>query len=377
MSAQSERDELIAAIVESPEDDAPRLVYADWLLAAGDRYGELIVASLEYAQRPEDLALKRRVAGLISAHKSAVLGGLPVSKPAFHRGFVDAAQINAKAFLELGPTLFERLPLLRELIIWLERGRAPAKLCSSPAFADLSRLRLRFGHELRLPKLANNPSVSGLELLELTGCAVTLEDCEALAASPYLGSLRTLELGSDAIGTQGVRALGKAAFAPRLRRLRLYEARLGPGGTRALAPFTSLQRLELDHDELDLPALEWLAELAPTLRELSVRGDRLGPGAVAALAPLKLRALDLEGVRIGDAGIAELAKLDLSSLEVLVLSANDLTRKAATRLAGLPMPKLRRLALRHNEMGRCARVFAAKLTHTRVELDEKVLPAGR
>ena len=35
--------ELLAAIHADPRDDAPRLVYADWLLERGDVRGELIV----------------------------------------------------------------------------------------------------------------------------------------------------------------------------------------------------------------------------------------------------------------------------------------------------------------------------------------------
>ncbi|CAN5279128.1 hypothetical protein BH11MYX1_BH11MYX1_26000 [soil metagenome] len=41
-------EELVAAIADSPED-ATRLVYADWLLAHGDRRGELIM--LDYKER--------------------------------------------------------------------------------------------------------------------------------------------------------------------------------------------------------------------------------------------------------------------------------------------------------------------------------------
>ncbi len=41
-------EELVAAIADSP-DDATRLVYADWLLARGDRRGELIM--LDYKER--------------------------------------------------------------------------------------------------------------------------------------------------------------------------------------------------------------------------------------------------------------------------------------------------------------------------------------
>lgn len=49
----AELDDLLRAIVEHPEDDAARLVYADALLQAGDRRGELIVAQCRGDTAPE------------------------------------------------------------------------------------------------------------------------------------------------------------------------------------------------------------------------------------------------------------------------------------------------------------------------------------
>jgi uncharacterized protein (TIGR02996 family) len=45
----NEEAQLIAAIAANPDDEAPRLVYADWLIARGDRRGELIV--LDHLER--------------------------------------------------------------------------------------------------------------------------------------------------------------------------------------------------------------------------------------------------------------------------------------------------------------------------------------
>lgn len=43
MTGDDEHDAaLFAEIVQAPHDDAPRLVYADWLLERGDPRGELI-----------------------------------------------------------------------------------------------------------------------------------------------------------------------------------------------------------------------------------------------------------------------------------------------------------------------------------------------
>jgi len=45
-----EEYDLLAAIREAPDDDAPRLVYADWLLAHGDARGALIILDRRDAQ---------------------------------------------------------------------------------------------------------------------------------------------------------------------------------------------------------------------------------------------------------------------------------------------------------------------------------------
>lgn len=39
-------DELLAAIVQAPDDDAPRLVFADWLSERGDPRGEQIAVEV-------------------------------------------------------------------------------------------------------------------------------------------------------------------------------------------------------------------------------------------------------------------------------------------------------------------------------------------
>lgn len=68
MSDRDDEAELLAAIAASPDDDQTRLVYADWLLARGDRRGELIM--LDHLERitpgglthPDQLASLLRLA---------------------------------------------------------------------------------------------------------------------------------------------------------------------------------------------------------------------------------------------------------------------------------------------------------------------------
>src|SRR5262245_44894995 len=80
---------LLAAIRQTPEDDAPRLVYADWLDEHGQpERAEFIRVQCELARR-NDPALRRREAELLAAHHDALAGPLaaPHLRFRFERGF--------------------------------------------------------------------------------------------------------------------------------------------------------------------------------------------------------------------------------------------------------------------------------------------------
>jgi uncharacterized protein (TIGR02996 family) len=81
---------LLAAIRAAPDDDAPRLVYADWL----DEHGQPERAAFIRIQcelaRTGDPALRRREAELLAEHHDAFAGHLaaPHLRFRFERGFV-------------------------------------------------------------------------------------------------------------------------------------------------------------------------------------------------------------------------------------------------------------------------------------------------
>src|SRR6185436_17673072 len=71
-----ERDALLQAVLAAPDDDAPRLVFADWLLERGDPLGEFI--TLQYLvhnqRRAPTQAEFHRERVLVRAHARAWLG---------------------------------------------------------------------------------------------------------------------------------------------------------------------------------------------------------------------------------------------------------------------------------------------------------------
>jgi uncharacterized protein (TIGR02996 family) len=115
-------DLFLDAILESPEDDLPRQVYADWLTDRGDPRGELIHLQLRLARAaPDDPALpalRARAAELLERHAAEWLGPLRpwLTRWTFRRGFLDSAAVTAQAFLDHAKEL-RRHPTLRHVEI--------------------------------------------------------------------------------------------------------------------------------------------------------------------------------------------------------------------------------------------------------------------
>lgn len=96
--AHAPRDELehlLQAIYDAPDDDAPRLVYADALLERNDPRGELI--ALQCRTAPLDREQKKREKALLETHGKSWLGPLaPIIMAGyrFERGFLAACRVD-------------------------------------------------------------------------------------------------------------------------------------------------------------------------------------------------------------------------------------------------------------------------------------------
>jgi uncharacterized protein (TIGR02996 family) len=238
----SDREAFVQEIVAYPDDDAPRLVYADWLEEHDDPQGEFIRAECELAQSATNSGRKRELRQI--QRRLLVMYGeawIRAVSPAirwstFRRGLLEQAIIDGKAFVHEG------------------------------------------GQALRLAPV-----------FELGTCLETEEEVAALAAIPELGQLRKLRLGDSALGDNGMRRLVQSGNFPAAKALWLTRCRLGPAGIRALADcaaLAGLERLVLSGNPLGDEGAQTVAE-SPTfanLRRLTMDDCEIGDAGIRALA---------------------------------------------------------------------------------------------
>src|SRR5262245_39833845 len=130
--------DFIEAILAAPEDNAPRLVYADWLLERDDPRGEFIRLQCELQTIADGdskvaLRLKKRENALLKEHREQWTAGLRgelqrnrVQKYEFRRGFVEYVQAEGALFEseERVAALFDAAPLLSDLELHIHNKQA-------------------------------------------------------------------------------------------------------------------------------------------------------------------------------------------------------------------------------------------------------------
>src|ERR1700694_4004760 len=99
-------DAFVQAIIDRPDDDAPRLIYADWLEERGDPRGEFIRVQCALARMdeydPRRWDLEAREKELLAAHHHDWTGPCwwSLDDCGFRRGFLDWVMPNAWDFLK-------------------------------------------------------------------------------------------------------------------------------------------------------------------------------------------------------------------------------------------------------------------------------------
>ncbi len=205
----------IRNIAQKIYDDAPRLVFADWLEEQGDTdRAEFIRVQVELEPMRDQYEIARAAElhqreEQLYKNKKSWLGDMPEGwsewetgiSVEFRRGFVDMLVCPAKSFVQFGSAIRERHPTIRRAVIHCLNG---------------------WGE-----RLAACDGLHGLSELELA-CWYADEDIQALAASPALGELQVLVLWLNRRSDVGkdadlCRIAAKAKAWPNLRELILLD----------------------------------------------------------------------------------------------------------------------------------------------------------
>ena len=255
----SDREALFAAILAAPDDDLPRLVFADYLDEQGHpalaARAAFIRLQVETEKLPVGsavrLELNRRAGELrpqfrdewADAFAPGELTGAVVN---YRRGFVDEVQLELGRLLAVGDRMFAAAPV-RVLRVRYQRGPDdPAN--DRDRFSGmecLQRVRiLQFGPHLRdrtggpLESLTMCQYMTNVRRLELSNNELDdywpIAFAQLFAGSPLAGSLRELDLSLNQLTDRSAHTLAAATWPHPLTELNLKGNRFTPAGVDTL-----------------------------------------------------------------------------------------------------------------------------------------------
>jgi uncharacterized protein (TIGR02996 family) len=234
-------DAFLHEIIANPDDDTPRLIYADYLDERGDLRGEFIRVQVELAHLParsirrlsrrreleareQELLQKYHLdwVGTLQKLLSGMLAGV-----GFSRGFVEKVTVDARGFLVHAEELFRLTPLQHVRLFLAQSG-------PFPSITNSDRI---------VSRLAPLPQLARLFTLDLHGIGLGSEGVCGLATSPYLIRLSHFLLSCNSLGETGAQALADSPGFPKLAVLDLSYNRIGDAAALALAQSRHLLNL--------------------------------------------------------------------------------------------------------------------------------------
>jgi uncharacterized protein (TIGR02996 family) len=260
-------DAFLQDILAHPDDDSPRLIFADWLEEQGDAESVAraefirVQCALAAGQLPEQrqAELERREQRILNDYSSEWARPIRqlVQTWEFHRGFIDAVKMGEHEFHAHAIQLFSRAPI-QHLRLCVYGARLPPNMAA----------------------LADNWQLRHLRSLDLSANQLESRNVRALVVSEHLMNLTALDLSHNRIGDSGIRALAASPLLGQLERMNLRFNDIGANGLRALAHALEalartpeglrLQQLELYHNNFSATGQRVIAD-SPLLRRL-VRG---------------------------------------------------------------------------------------------------------
>jgi uncharacterized protein (TIGR02996 family) len=365
-SQAAERAALFAGVKAEPDDDAPRLVLADWLEDQGDEddraHAELIRVQCEIVRLCAEIIAPGR-AGRIHA----LLRDVPYHNNTLPYNFskltdgdprVITLREREKALLGRWREEGRRIPVLRPgrsgtwyrglAYLYLKRqpfkSRDMAALAAGPFGPRIDQVALESAPS-NVGQIARSEMLAHLSGLEIGGMKFGEAELKTLLASPHLSGLRRLDTGLFATAGM-IKAATSAPQSARLTHLYYYSCRLDAAGFGRFekAELPALKALHLAGNSQMGPAGAKALAAAPFLghlHDLLLTNNGIGPKGMEALAtgrhfrcPARLEvgtnALVTDGLR------ALLAAPGLEGVAVLELSTNGLDDAALGELAATP-----------------------------------------
>ncbi len=367
-------------IIAHPDDDTPRLIFADWLDDEGDSTrAEFIRVQIERARLPEwdagQVRLRLRERELLAEHLSWKRE-LPEIKGVhwweFRRGFVATASFANFATLKTqARRAFAATPIEQVSISWPRPDETLKDIRPIPNLRELC-IKVRLRERSALDRLADAPLLTTLRVLDLRDCGLGAEGFRRLMASPHLGNVTVLRVLFNALGNDGIDALVHAVSLRSLAELNLAEGGrsddhaavpvIQASGMETLAEWpglADLRSLTLSGNDLRQAGLRALLRSPHVtgLKELVLRGNGLEVQAMlefsAAPPGLQLDVLDLGNNPVRNVGAAELVTAPcLREVKVLHLDGCEIQRFGARWLVRAPfLSSLRRLNVNNNSFG--------------------------
>lgn len=336
----------IQTIREHPDDDGPRLVFADWLEERGQcERAEFIRVQIELARGVADPVRRQSLHALEESllSKHARIWARSIGKWIigwdFHRGLLAGIQIRCNDFVRHGDRLFDRAPIMK-----VRPNHLPDDLTALANCRALGRVRdldLSAGnfHAQELQPILDSPYVKQLRLLDLGTVRIHLEGAVALFHSLNLQALKALDLSS--IGLRGAWPR-ECPRLPNLIDLNLASNEIEDRGAIALvrSPIVvGLQRLNLSHCRIYARGAAAVArsKRLADLTNLDLSANAIGDAGAESLANSRLlnglESLSLRDCDIGWAGAKAIAQSQmLEGLKHLDLSGNRLNSRQQNRL---------------------------------------------
>jgi uncharacterized protein (TIGR02996 family) len=334
MTSQDEQA-FLTAIFAEPDDDTPRLVFADWLDERGQgddaARAALIRAQCQAEVLPpkskERAKLERQARAILKEHGDRWAKELRDSRLVrdwqFRRGFLDGVTMSASVFARSAEKLFEIAPTIRTAY-FPDASNEVGRLAKCEFLARLASVDLHhmckcgfcpIQNDLRA--LFGSKHTRGLTALNIANDRMDAEGAKRLASSPGLARLTSLDLSNNPLGAEGVAALGKSKHLSRLAALNLSRTGLGAAGMESLAKLKNLpalRRLALAGNRVTADALRAFvaSPLFAQLTSLDLSKNPFGTSGAqvlaAAPAGARLEALDVRNCKVAEKGARALRK---------------------------------------------------------------------